>query len=448
MVEESDDPTLARMEARLLLPLRSGNDLVAIIVLGPKRSADIYTTTERTLLNSVCERASAAILRLRDAASLAAERSRGDLLENEKSAAEHVNESRARFLAAASHDLRQPLHALGLFASTLSERIGEEDAPELVSRIQQSTESLSTMMDSLLDMSRLDAGAITPTRSEFEIGPMIERLISELMPSATKKGIALEWKPTNERVFSDPILLGRILQNLLGNAVRYTNSGEVVVSCRVVGQRVRIEVRDTGPGIPKNRQREIFAEFTRIENNQADGGLGLGLSIVERMARLLGHDLDLQSSPGNGSRFSISVERAGPSKPTADPIRIDFNGELVAVIDNDLEVLEGTGRLLQQWGCDTWLAQSMEELLESWENAARRPDALIVDYRLAGALTGVDLVKKLSEFSGQNVPAVVITGETTETVLADIRASGLPHLAKPVAPFRLRAMLLDLLKSC
>ena len=165
------------------------------------------------------------------------------------------------------------------------------------------------------------------------------------------------------------------------------------------------------------------------------------------MARLLNHDVGLQSSPGHGSRFSISVERAGPSRATADPIRIDFNGELVAIVDDDLEVLEGTGRLLQQWGCDTWLAQSMEELLESWENAARRPDALIVDYRLAGVLTGVDIVQKLSELAGQKVRAVVITGETTKTVLADIRTSGLPHLAKPVAPFRLRAMLLDLLKG-
>lgn len=447
LIEESEDPTLARLEARLLLPLRSGNDLMAIIVLGPKRSGDIYTATERTLLDSVCERASAALLSLRDAASLAAERSRGDILEGEKSAAEHVNESRARFLAAASHDLRQPLHALGLFASTLSERIDEEDAPALVSRIQQSTASLSTMMDALLDMSRLDAGAIAPTRSEFEIGPMIDRLVSELEPGATEKGIVLERESTSERVCSDHVLLGRILQNLLGNAVRYTDFGKVAVSYRAEGDLIRIEVSDTGPGIPADRQVEIFAEFTRIENDRADGGLGLGLSIVERMAGLLGHELGLKSSPGNGSRFWIDVDRAGSATAAAPPIRVDFTGRLVGVIDDDLEVLEGTGRLLQEWGCDTWLAQSMEEALESWENAPRPPDALIVDYRLAGTLTGVEVVQKLSEFSGQHVPAVVVTGETMETVLVEIQAAGLPHLTKPVAPFRLRAMLLELLRT-
>ncbi|MBW2387576.1 MAG: hybrid sensor histidine kinase/response regulator, partial [Deltaproteobacteria bacterium] len=451
MLDESDDQTLAPLEAKLLLPLRSGNELAAIIVLGPKRSGDIYTATELTLLNSVCERASAALLSMRDAASLEVERSRGDLLEGAKSAAEQVNQSRARFLAAASHDLRQPLHALGLFASTLSERIREEDAPELVSRIQQSTASLSTMMDSLLDMSRLDAGAIEPIRSEFEIGPVIERLVSEFAQSAEDKGLVLEWKPTRERVSSDPVLLGRILQNLIGNAVRYTDSGMIVISCTTdsgaMGERVRIEVRDTGPGIPEDRQAEIFGEFTRVAGNQADGGLGLGLSIVDRMARLLGHDVNLESSPGSGSRFSISVDRAGPAMPSHEAMRVDFNGELVAVVDDNLEVLEGTGRLLEQWGCDTWLAQSMEGALESWENASRRPDALIVDYELGGAFTGIDVAKKLSELAGQNLPAVVITGETTPAALADIDASGLPHLAKPVAPFKLRAILLDLLRT-
>jgi signal transduction histidine kinase/CheY-like chemotaxis protein len=434
------------LDARVLLPLRSGTDLFAIIALGEKQSGDIYTRTEITLLGSVCERASAELLKLRDAAALAKERVRGNELEGLKERAESTNLSRARFLAAASHDLRQPLHALGLFASTLSERLGEADAPALVERIQISTESLSEMLDALLDMSRLDGGSIEPNITDFEIGPVLERLASELEPSARAKGLSLTLPATKELVRSDPVLLGRILQNLLTNAVRYTDSGGVTIRCNESGPDLRIEVADTGRGIPDAQHQNVFQEFVRIEEDSSDGGLGLGLSIAARMAQLLGHELSLESTPGSGSTFAISVERASASAlPSASSVPIDFSGRLVAVLDDDLSVLEGTRSLLEQWGCEVWLARSVEEAVEI-NQSSRAPDAILVDYRLGNDETGLEAVQRLNAMFDVPVPAAVITGETTREVLEEIRASGFVHLTKPVAAFKLRATLMELLR--
>jgi signal transduction histidine kinase/CheY-like chemotaxis protein len=444
-VDESNT-ALGPLEARVLLPLRSGNDLVAIIALGAKQSGDIYTGTEITLLGSVCERASAELLRLRDAEALAKERVRGNELEGLKERAEDTNLSRARFLAAASHDLRQPLHALGLFASTLSERLGEADAPKLVERIQVSTESLSHMLDALLDMSRLDAGSIETHIVEFEIAPMLERLVSELEPSARAKGLSLELAATADRVRSDPVLLGRILQNFLSNAVRYTESGGVSIRCITSGGGLRIEVADTGRGIPDAQHRDVFEEFVRVEQDESDGGLGLGLSIASRMAQLLGHELSLESTPGEGSTFAIAVPSAARTAPQPAAVGIDFSGRLVAVVDDDEAVLEATGRLLEQWGCEVRLARSVAEALEINGKSSRAPDAILVDYRLGNDETGLDAVKRLNESFDVPVPAAIVTGETTSDVLSAMRASGFVHLAKPVAPFKLRATLMELLR--
>lgn len=430
----------------LLIPVRSGNDLAAIIGLGPRRSGDVYTTTDLGLLATVSERASAELSRLQNEHAVARERHRGDELEMLKDQAEKLNAARSRFLAAASHDLRQPLHALGLFVETLGDRLETEGDLAVVERMRRSTGGLGEMLDALLDMSRLDAGAIRPNVTAFALDPLLERLTSELAPLASQKAVGLVRDPTSAWVRSDPVLLARVVQNLLTNAVRYTEAGEVRVHCSSDASDVLIAVSDTGIGIPRERQDEIFGEFVKLSETGSGEGLGLGLSIVDRMAKLLGHEVVIDSKAGRGSTFTIRV----PAVTTRATLRApdataNFRGRLIVVLDDDLQVLEGTGSLLTQWGAEVVLAASLEDLLTSLRTLGRRPDAILLDYRLGGGGTGLDALEEIRSFLGAPVPAAVISGETASAPVAAIRASGLVHLTKPIPPFKLRAVLSSLM---
>ncbi len=430
---------------RVLLPLRCGKDLAAIVALGPRRSADVYTDSDLTLLGAVGAKASAELLHLRDAETIRAERVRAEELAVLKSAADEVLRRRSRFLAAASHDLRQPLHALAMYTSLLRERIGGDDAGALIEQIERSTSSLSEMFASLLDLSRLDAGAVEPRVGPVALDPLLTELCAEAIPAAEVKGLKLRHTPCDVAVRSDPVLLGRILRNLLENAVRYTERGEVRVEARAAGARVVVEIADTGPGIPLDRQQMVFQEFVRLAPGAASRGLGLGLAIVDRLARTLGHPLELDSEPGRGSVFRLALEGAalpgagaGGSRPTA------LRGRVIVLVDDDLAVLGATREVLESWGCRVVAARSTQEACEALSLRALEPDVILADYRLGERDTGLAAIAAIRGACGREIPAAVLTGETIDGVGRKIREHGLAQLVKPIAPARLRALLAEL----
>jgi signal transduction histidine kinase/CheY-like chemotaxis protein len=363
-----------------------------------------------------------------------------------------ANTAKSRFLAAASHDLRQPIHALRLFAEALGSGADPERMRELASRIRASADSLTAMFDELLDLSRLESGSVEPHPTEFPLGPLLEQLASELAPDANARGIALRVVPTSALVRSDPLLLRRILQNLLVNALRYTERGRVLAGCRRRGDTLRIEVWDTGPGIPESKRAEIFREFTQLDQTRRSEGLGLGLAIVDRLARLLECRVEVDSRPGRGSVFRVTVPlcKSG-SAPAVAPGTASggqaLAGRLVVVVDDDLTILEGMRLLLESWGCDVLLSRSLDDAIEGLERLGRDPDVILADYSLEGARTGVDAIDAIRAARSTWAPGLIITGETDREVLARVQASGLPHLIKPIPPARLRAALGNALRG-
>lgn len=365
-----------------------------------------------------------------------------------KERAEAANVGKSKFLAAASHDLRQPLHALGLFLQTLRESALPEPEQRALGHARRSMDAMEGMFTSLLDVSRLDAHVVVPRLESFALQAVFERARTELEPLAAAKGLCLRTAPTRAVVHSDPLLLERIVLNLASNAVRHTERGAVLVGCRRDGDALRIEVRDSGPGIPPERHAEIFDEFTQLNNPERDRnkGLGLGLAIVSRLSQLLGHRLALRSRPGAGSVFSITLPRGEPppeSAPRPAPEIADVSGMLVAVVDDDDVVLEAMTALLGKWGCHSVCAGSGAELLARLAGTERVPDLLVCDYRLRGGESGLDAVELVREEFNADIPAAIITGDTGPERLREVEASGLAILHKPVNPARLRALLAE-----
>jgi signal transduction histidine kinase len=363
-------------------------------------------------------------------------------------ASEIANKYKSRFLASASHDLRQPLHALNLFVSQLRTESDPTARGRLAARIEAAVGSMNELFDALLDMSKLDAGILEPSRSEFPVARLLQRIETTFADSARGRRLRLRVILSKAWVRSDFILLERMVMNLVSNAVRYTAQGGIVVGCRRRGGHLRIDVCDTGPGIPEDQHRSIFGEFYQLagqRNRQV--GLGLGLAIVDRLGRLLDHPVALTSRLGRGSRFSISVplvaepraaEKASPLPAAgADPVR----GKLVIVIDDDALVLDGMGGLLRSWGCTVVTGDSAEAVLPSIEVATRCPDLIISDYRLANGTTGIEAIARLREKLGAEIPAFLISGDTAPERLREASAGGFHLLHKPVSPMALRTTL-------
>ena len=439
----------------LLLPFRRGKELAAFVALGPKRSGDVYTASDLALLSAVCDAGTRQVERLHAADVLAREREHRREEARHRRAAEDAHFARSRHLAAASHDLRQPLHALGLFADALEQRVHDDEARSLVQRMRHSVDALREMFDGLIDVSRLEQGAVQPILGDFELDPLLERLANEAEPDARAKGLELRRAASGLRVRSDPVLLGRILRNLVVNAVRYTREGHVALSAVQHGGSVHVVVSDSGPGIPEERREAIFAEFVRLEEDASVQGLGLGLAIVDRLVRLLGHRIVLESLPGRGSSFRVELAAAS-SAARGERAESDLAagaaaspgalaGRRVLVIDDDLDILIGMRALLEEWGAQVTLAASAEEALECVE-MGRPPDAVVADYRLGDAL-GTELVEAIRRNLSRRVPAIVVTGSSSEDLLADLARHGVPHLSKPIAPARLRAALVELLRG-
>lgn len=368
---------------------------------------------------------------------------------------ELANLAKSRFIAVASHDLRQPLHALGLFVGQLREHVPSKAGRRLVDRIDAAVVNMNELFAALLDISKLDAGVLVPDVSEFSVEHLLKRMDATFAAAAEAKGLSLKVVSSGLWVRSDIILLERILQNLVSNAVRFAADGRVLVGCRRRGGELRIEVCDTGPGIPKNRQRDIFGEFTQIEGQHQDRqrGLGLGLAIVDRLCRLLGHSVELTSTPGRGSRFSIVVPLV-PGHAEIAPQRslpqvgLDLVvGKVALIIDDDAMNLESLSGLLKSWNCRVAAAATCEEALTLFAADKQVPDIIISDYHLPNGASGYEAIARLRDLFGQSVPAFLTSGDTSPEALREARACGFQLLHKPVAPMKLRLMLNQLLRS-
>jgi signal transduction histidine kinase/CheY-like chemotaxis protein len=445
---EAEAAALAAAGVRVLVPLRCGAELAALLALGAPRSGDDYAPGDLTLIGAVAEKASAELLHRRDAETIRAERLRGEQLAARQAAADAALLRRARFLAAASHDLRQPLHALAMQASLLRERIGAHPAAPLVERIERATASLTDTFSALLDLSRLDAGALEPRPTAIALDPLLADLCSEASAAASAKGLALASPPSGLAVRSDPLLLARILRNLVDNAIRYTERGAVRVTARADGDHVAIEVADTGPGIPAERRAEVFREFVRLAPDGAEPGLGLGLAIVERLARALGHELELDSQPGRGTTFRLRAPRVAPPAPVPAPPALALAEPLVVLVDDDLAVLAATREVLEGWGCRVVAAASAGDALEALARRGAKPDAILADFRLGGAGgDGLAAIAAIRAACRAELPAAVLTGETSPSVARRLRDAGLAQLVKPATPARLRALLAQLVRA-
>jgi signal transduction histidine kinase/CheY-like chemotaxis protein len=376
-------------------------------------------------------------------------------LRRRKEAAEEANIAKSRFLAAASHDLRQPLHALGLFVQALEESPLANRERQVIGNIRHSVDAMEELFNALLDISRLDAGVVQPCVSTIPLATVFDRVRFEYAPIARQKRVSLTVMKTGVYVVSDPSLLARIVRNLLSNAVRYTDRGGVVLGCRRRGKTVRIEIWDTGRGIPPERHTEIFREFYQLENPERDRrkGLGLGLAIVERLSRLLNHPVELRSTVGKGSMFAITVplgarENYIPLETSPDTAGVfDLSGSLVLVIDDECAVQEGMAALLRKWQCEVLTAGSGKEMLQQLVSVQRLPDLIISDYRLRGGENGIEVVELLRNEFNVDIPALLVTGDTAPDRLRDAEASGLPILHKPLNPARLRTLIANLLRE-
>jgi Na+/proline symporter/signal transduction histidine kinase/CheY-like chemotaxis protein len=379
-----------------------------------------------------------------------------EALRQAKSAAEDANLGKTRFLAAASHDLLQPLNAARLYVSTLLER-GSRAAPgdlELVRKIDASLRLVEDLLATLMDMSRLDAGALAPELQDFPLGQLFDSLRVEFAPLAERKGLDLRIVPTSLVIESDRRLLHRVLQNLLSNALRYTLSGKVLVGVRRRDDALVIQVSDTGSGIPREFEDRIFQEFQRFGAGAgAEHGLGLGLSIVDRISRILDHPVRFRSRPGQGTTFTVRVPRgkgtATPASVEALPPRALPNLEraVVLCVDNEATALDGMRTLLESWSCQVLVARGRGEAAALALSPQPKPELLIVDYHLDRSADGVDCVEALRRGYNATIPAVIVTADHSPAARSHASSRGLVLLHKPVKPAALRSLLMRLLAA-
>lgn len=368
-----------------------------------------------------------------------------EIAEQARIKAEDANLAKSKFLAAASHDLRQPIHAQALFLEVLGRSNLSEKQHKVLDSARTAAGASAQMLDTLLDFSRIEACVIEPQFCAFQLQPLLNKLENELGSLADAKGIVYRSRETNLAVNSDPALLELILRNLITNAIRYTEQGGLLVACRKRGDDVMVEVIDTGIGIACEQQSEIFREFHQLGNSERDRqkGLGLGLAIADGLVRSLGHQLTLVSQPGRGSIFRLRVPLThsgfsedidcllGSTLLATGPL----NGLRVLVIDDDAIVREGMAQLLQDWNCECKVVESIEEALQvvtEWQ-----PQLLISDYRLREGHTGAQAIKQIRQTIGESVSAFIITGDTAPERLREAHESGIPLLHKPVSPYQL-----------
>jgi len=330
-----------------------------------------------------------------------------------------------------------------------------DERVKAIERVHAAVSEMNEMFNSLLDISKLDAGILAPKIVVFPIARLLQKIETTLNQAARDKGLRLRVVRSDAWVRSDALLLERILLNLVSNAVRYTLHGGIIVGCRRRGEKLRIEVSDSGPGIPEDQKQNIFGEFFQLPTPERDryGGLGLGLAIVDRLRRLLGHEIELTSTVGRGSRFTILVPMASESATSVAPIEsphpaaFALQGKIILVIDDAAIVQEATGGLLRKWGCSVVTAGSEEAGFIELAEREQRPDLIISDYHLANGKTGIEAIERINAAFGASIPAILISGDTAPERLRDAKDKGHILLHKPVDPMRLRAVMHQLFRD-
>ena len=371
-------------------------------------------------------------------------------LREAKLEAEKANLSKTKFLAAVSHDLLQPLNAARLFTSALQEQSFGPKAESLVRSVSVSLDDVENLLGTLVDISKLDAGVIKPDIMAFDLRDLLNNIAREFRQMALAEGLRLDFVPSSAVVYSDSQLLARILRNFLTNAIRYTGQGRILLGCRRQADHILLQVWDTGPGIPEDKLTEIFQEFKRIRpcGSPADKGLGLGLAIVDKISRMLGHDVSVSSIEGKGSVFSVRVPlgRLKPETPVARDslcVEVDrgLSGVRVWVIDNDQAICEGMKTLLEGWDCRVVTAVSVADLDARLDIAEAPVDLILADYHLDNDENGVDAVAEINGRRSQPAPVLMITANYTNELKQHIRELGYLLMNKPVKPLKLRSVL-------
>jgi signal transduction histidine kinase/ActR/RegA family two-component response regulator len=370
-------------------------------------------------------------------------------LQAQKDEADKANRDKTQFLAAASHDLRQPHQALGLFVEALDHMETEPRKKEILDKTKQAFKAMSSLLDQLLDISKLDSAAVHADKQNTLLQPLLHQVVMEHMGEAEKKGIELRLRVSKEAVFTDASMLTRIVSNLVTNAIRYTQQGGVLVATRWQGGKLWLNVWDTGCGIPEDKQAYIFKEFTQLENPERDRekGLGLGLAIVQRLVHILEVDFKVNSRENQGSCFSLELEPVAKEAvitKTRQIIRkIDLQGLKVLVIDDDKIALESVQTLLDVWGCEVHVFPDLASGLAYLQSSKLCPDFMIADYRLRHYQTGLSAIEAVRAFCNQQVPALIVTGDTNPELIAEVEAKDIPLLHKPLNPQALKQFLIQ-----
>ena len=375
-------------------------------------------------------------------------------LQNAKEDADRANKAKSVFLASASHDLRQPLNAMQMYIAALKTKVNDEEVLKIIEDINSVSASTARLLNALLDVSELEVGAIKPRYEEFPINNIFTSIFQSFSPLAKDKGLQFRIVPSNIFVKSDPDLLERILGNFMSNAIRYTQSGSVMIGCRRRDNMVSIEVWDTGCGISDNQMSSIFEDFYQIENKERDRskGLGLGLALAKRLSISLNHKIESKSWLGSGSSFSVLVEigKENSSDNKLENITniMDLSGVKVLLVEDDIDVLKSTKQLLESWGCIVSSGRDQEEIKNViGSDGYLLPDIIVADNRLPGDASGIDVVKLVQKDLESLIPSVIVTGDVERGHVQSITDQGFPVLLKPIQPAKFRAILSHLIHS-
>lgn len=433
-------PILAALIVRLLLDGTFSYSILAFLLLW----SAIFVVQFSRMLN----RTMLSEMRLRRRSANLARQLRGKTQE-----AERATQAKSRFLAAASHDLRQPLYALNLFVDALRETTTKNERERIVHRIARSLDELKKLFDGLLDVSRLDANVVTPEPYPFDVTALLGDLVEEFSAVADRKNVHLRLHARPAVVDTDAVLLARILRNLISNAVRYTETGGVLLSVRRRREHILLQVWDTGRGIPEQHHEEIFHEFVQLDNAHRDRteGLGLGLAIVQRLCWLLGIEMRLRSRPGHGTVFNLWLKtgdgRSVDQPPAVKPGYGNLSGQRALIIDDETDILDGMNALLGKWGMDVVTAQTLPEALDKIAPPNKPPTLIVADLRLADGQNGVDAMNTIRSRFGSDIPGILITADTTADRISLARDCGYLVLHKPVRAPRLRTTVQQILSK-